>query len=183
MDQLTSLLQAVDQDDDRAADKLLALVYEDLRRLAASKMAREAPGQTLQPTALVHEVWQRLAGSPNQRWENRRHFFAAAAESMRRILIDRARRKKVMANGGYAQREELRESMIVISAAPDEILAVHDALDQLADEDPDAAQLVKLRYFVGMTVPEAADALGMPLRSTERLWTFARAWLRHALEG
>jgi RNA polymerase sigma factor (TIGR02999 family) len=131
----------------------------------------------------VHEAWQRLAGSQNQQWKNRRHFFGAAAESMRRILIDRARRQKVMAKGGYAEREELAESMIVMSAAPDEILAVHEALDQLADEDPDAAHLVKLRYFVGMSMAEAADALGMPLRNTERLWTFAKAWLRHALES
>lgn len=184
MDQLTTVLQAIEHGEAQAAEELLPLVYEELRKLSASKMALEQPGQTLQATALVHEAWLRLAGPQNQQWDNRRHFFAAAAEAMRRILIERARRQKVMAKGGYARREELTDSIVVVSSAsPDEILAVHEAVDRLAAEDPEAAQLVKLRHFVGMTMPEAAEAMGMPLRNTERLWTFAKTWLRHALES
>jgi RNA polymerase sigma factor (TIGR02999 family) len=179
---LTHILQSVEDGDSQAADALLPLVYDELRRLAQAKMAREQPGQTLQPTALVHEAWLRLAGAEHQRWENRRHFFAAAAEAMRRILIDRARRRQVLARGGFAVREEEPDSCLIVTAPDDELLAVHAALEELVAVDAAAVQLVKLRYFVGMSMPESAEAMGLPLRSAERLWTFARAWLRNALK-
>src|SRR5262249_22505636 len=139
--------------------------------------------QTLQATALVHEAWLRLGGDQQSAWKNRAHFFAAAGEAMRRILIERARRRKVLEKGGFVQREECSESKIVLLAPSDELLAVHEALDRLASEDGAAADLVKLRYFVGMSMPEAAEALELPLRTAERLWTFARAWLRQELKG
>jgi len=180
MSDVTRILDRLQQGDPTAAGELLPLVYDELRKLATSRMAREQPGQTLQPTALVHEAWLRLGGGENH-WENRRQFFAAAAEAMRRILIERARRRQVLAKGGFAEREDVTESKLVIAAPADELLAVHEALDNLAVEDPTAALLVKLRYFVGMTMPEAAEAMGVPLRAAERLWTFARAWLRRAL--
>jgi RNA polymerase sigma factor (TIGR02999 family) len=171
-------------DGSKAASELLPVLYEELRRLAAHKLANEAAGQTLQPTALVHEAWLRLAGKNNEAsFQNRAHFFGAAAEAMRRILIERARRKQALAKGGYATPEECTESKIVVLAPPDELLAVHEALDRLAVEDPGAADLVKLRYFVGMSMPEAAEALDIPLRTAERLWTFARAWLRNEMNG
>jgi RNA polymerase sigma factor (TIGR02999 family) len=180
-EQVTQILDAVSTGDGQVAEKLLLLLYSELRQLAAAKMAREAPGQTLQPTALVHEAWLRLVEGQAQRWQNRAHFFAAAAEAMRRILVERARRRKVLARGGFAYQTELTESAVLAAAPDDELLAVHQALDQLAIEDPQAAELVKLRYFVGMSMPETAQALDLPLRSAERIWTFARAWLRHAL--
>src|SRR5438093_9220315 len=145
-------------------------------------MAQEAPGQTLQATALVHEAWLRLAGSNRQQWRGRAHFFGAAAEAMRRILIDKARRKASQKRGGNQPPEELHESRIELSAPPAEILAVHDALDALAAEDRLAAEVVKLRYFVGMTIPEIAEALGMAPRTADRCWAFARAWLKRAIE-
>jgi len=184
MSEVTRLLEAVHAGDRQATEALLVLVYDELWRLAAHKMAHEGPGQTLQPTALVHEAWLRLAG-PDQApaFRNRAHFFGAAAEAMRRILIDRARRRRVLEKGGYAEREECPESKLVAPAPSDELLAVHEALDKLAAEDPEAAQLVKLRYFIGMTMLEAAEALELPLRNAERLWTFARAWLRDALKS
>ena len=166
-----------------AAEKLLPLVYEELRKIAAHKMMSEAPGHTLQPTALVHEAWLRLASPEQPDWENRAHFFAAAAEAMRRILVEHARRRKSLKRGGGAEREEFTESMLVLTASPDELLAVHEALDQFAVEDSRAAELVKLRYFVGMTMPEAATALGMAPRSAERLWTYARVWLHRAIRN
>ena len=146
-------------------------------------MANEAAGHTLQPTALVHEAWLRLVGNENQKWDGRAHFFAAAAEAMRRILIERARRRKVLEKGGFVHREDLTESKLVLTEPNDELLAVDEALGQLAAEDAVAADLVKLRYFVGMSMPEAAEALGLPLRSAERLWTFAKAFLRHEIKG
>jgi len=182
MSDVTRILDRVQHGDSQAAEELLPLVYGELRKLAAAKLAQEAPGQTLQATALVHEAWLRLGGSEEAGFANRAHFFAAAAEAMRRILIERARRRAVLEKGGFAERQELTESKIVLAADPIELMAVHEALDQLAEEDPTAADLVKLRYFVGMTMPEAADAMGLPLRNTERLWTFARAWLRDALQ-
>ena len=181
MNDVTRILDRVQQGEAKAAEELLPLVYEELRRLAARRMANEAPGHTLQPTALVHEAWLRLGADAQPTWQNRAHFFGAAAEAMRRILIDRARKQAVRQASGLAAPEELHESRIEIQAPTDELLAVHEALDGLAAVDATASQLVKLRYFVGMTLPEAAEALGLSLRSTERLWTFSRAWLRDAL--
>jgi RNA polymerase sigma factor (TIGR02999 family) len=181
MSDLTRILDRVQQGDAHAAEELLPLVYEQLRQLAAHKMASESAGQTLQPTALVHEAWLRLVGNENQKWDGRAHFFSAAAEAMRRILIERARRRRVFEKGGFVQREEVTESNLVIAAPDDELLAVNEGVERLATEDPAAADLVKLRYFVGMSMPEAAEAMGMPLRSVERLWTFARAYLRNEL--
>jgi RNA polymerase sigma factor (TIGR02999 family) len=178
---VTTILDRAQQGDPKAAEELLPLVYNELRNLAAAKMARETPGQTLQPTALVHEAWLRLVGNKSSEFANRAHFFAAAAEAMRRILIERARRRQVLEKGGFAEKVDLSESKIVCAVPTDELLAVHEALDQLAAEDAAAADLVKLRYFVGMTMPEAADAMDLPLRNAERLWTFARAWLRNSV--
>ena len=184
MSDVTRILDRVQQGDSKAADELLPLVYQELRKLAAHKMANEAPGHTLQATALVHEAWLRLAGKDEPaRFQNRAHFFGAAAEAMRRILIERARRKKVLEKGGFVTPEECTESKLVVTAPADELLAVHEALDGLATDDAVAADLVKLRYFVGMSMPEAAEALGISLRNAERIWTFARAWLRNAMRG
>jgi RNA polymerase sigma factor (TIGR02999 family) len=181
MSDVTQILDRAQQGDPQAAEELLPLVYEELRKLAARRLANERPGQTLQATALVHEAWLRLAGGAEARFANRAHFFAAAAEAMRRILIERARRRSVAEKGGFAEREDLSESKIVFAVDPAELMAVHEALNQLAEEDAAAAVLVKLRYFVGMSMPEAAEAMGLPLRSAERLWTFARASLRQAM--
>ncbi len=159
------------------AEELLPLVYEELRRLAASRMANEAPGMTIQATALVHEAWLRLERE-QKAWENRAQFFAAAAEAMRRILIEQARRRMAAKRGGGGERTELSESIIAVQAPDEEILTVHGALETLAAEDAQATDLVKLRFFTGMEMPEAAAALDLPLRSAERLWTFARARLR-----
>jgi RNA polymerase sigma factor (TIGR02999 family) len=159
-----------------AAKDLLPLVYEELRRVAANKLAHEAPGQTLQATALVHEVWLRLVGITQ--WNNRQHFFRAAAQAMHRILVDRARQRSAERRGGGLQETELTESKASTSAPDMELLAVHEALERLAQRDPVSADLVNLRYFAGLSMPEAAEALGIPLRNAERLWTFARAWLR-----
>jgi RNA polymerase sigma factor (TIGR02999 family) len=177
------MLDAMQQGDPKAASELLPLVYDELRKLAAVKMAMEAPGHTLQPTALVHEAWLRLAGSSEQAWQNRSHFFGAAAEAMRRILVEHARRRQSLKRGGGEIQTELIESTLVLSAPPDEVLAVHEALDRLAVEDPRAAELVKLRYFVGLTMDEAATALGMSKRSAEALWTYARVWLHREIRG
>jgi RNA polymerase sigma factor (TIGR02999 family) len=178
---LTVILQAIDEGDSGAADKLLPLVYEELRRLARGKMAREAGSQTLQPTALVHEAWLRLAGAEAPHWQNRRHFFAAAAEAMRRILIEKARRRQILARGGYAIREDDPDACLIVTAPDSELLAIHEAIEGLQAVDSEAAHLVKLRYFSGLSMQECSEALGIPLRSTERLWSFARAWLRKAV--
>jgi len=180
--EVTRILDRAQQGDARAAEELLPLVYEELRKLATHKMAGEVSGQTLQPTALVHEAWLRLAGEEKERWAGRAQFFSAAAEAMRRILIERARKRHALKRGGDAEHEPLEESRLALAAPTDEMLAVHEALDRLAAEDSQAAALVKLRYFAGMSVPEAAAALDMPQRSAERLWTFARAWLRGAMK-
>jgi RNA polymerase sigma factor (TIGR02999 family) len=180
---VTQLLSAIDAGDAKAADQLLPLVYEELRRLAASKMAQEKPGQTLQATALVHEAWLKLAGSNQQQWRGRSHFFGAAAEAMRRILIDKARHKASLKGGLNQPLEQIHESRIELAAPSDEILAVHEALDSLAAEDATAAEVVKLRYFVGMTIPEIAEALEISPRSADRNWVFARAWLKGAIRG
>ena len=183
MSDVTQLLGAIDAGDPKAADQLLPLVYEELRKLAAAKMAQEKPGQTLQATALVHEAWLRLAGSDQQQWRGRSHFFGAAAEAMRRVLIDKARQKASLKRGQEQPPEKLHESQIEMTAPTDEILAVHDALDALSAEDATAAEVVKLRYFVGMTIPEIAEALEISPRSADRHWHFARAWLKGAIRG
>jgi RNA polymerase sigma factor (TIGR02999 family) len=181
MHEVTRVLDAIEQGDPKAAERLLPLVYDELRRMAAHKMAGEAVGHTLQATALVHEAWLRLASSNQHGWENRAHFFGAAAEAMRRILVEHARRKQSLKRGAGAGREELTESMLVLAAPPDELLAVHEALDILARENPQAAELVKLRYFVGMNMEEAAAVLGLSKRTAEGVWTFARAWLHREI--
>jgi len=181
MKDVTRILNAIRDGDAKAGEELLPLVYDELRRLAAYKMAGEAAGHTLQATALVHEAWLRLSGPQQQSWENRAHFFGAAAEAMRRILVEHARRKQSLKRGGGALREELEESDLILTAPPDELLAVHEALDKLAQEDPAAAELVKLRYFVGMTMEEAATALELAKRTAENLWTYARVWLHREI--
>jgi RNA polymerase sigma factor (TIGR02999 family) len=168
----------------QAAEQLLALVYDELRRLAGAKMARERPGHTLQPTALVHEAWLRLGGEAQPAWQNRRHFFGAAAEAMRRVLIGNARRKHAARRGVDAQHLDIDapEIEIVTPVADESLLRVHEALDRLAVEDPRKAELVKLRYFAGMSIDEAAEALGISTRTAKRDWTYARAWLGEAIE-
>jgi RNA polymerase sigma factor (TIGR02999 family) len=171
------------QDGPEVADELLPLVYGELRKLAAAKLAREQPGQTLQATALVHEVWLKLVDSNQRQWSGQAHFFGAAAEAMRRILIDRARTKAAQKHGAGQLHEEFHDSRIELAAPPDEVLAVHEALDALAAEDPEAAQVVKLRYFVGLTIPEIADVLEIAPRTVNRHWAFARAWLKGAIRN
>jgi RNA polymerase sigma factor (TIGR02999 family) len=183
MNDVTRILNAVQNGDAKPDAELLPLVYGELRRLAAHKMAGETPGHTLQPTALVHEAWLRLGAGEQQSWQSRAHFFAAAGEAMRRILVEHARRKLALKRGGRAAHEELDESALVLTAPPDELLAVHEALDILAKQDPPAAELVKLRYFVGMTMEEAATALGLAKRTAENLWTYARVWLHREIRG
>jgi len=176
--EVTVILDRVEQGDPQAAAQLLPLVYDELRRLAAAKLTNEAAGHTLQPTALVHEAWLRLAGSERQQWCGRSHFFGAAAEAMRRILIDQARRKASAKRGGDPEREELHESRRELKAPSEEILAVNEALEALAAEDATAAEVVKLRYFVGLSIPEIAELLGVAPRTADRNWAFARAWLK-----
>ena len=182
MSETTRILERAEQGDAQAAADLLPLVYNELRKLAASRLAREAQGATLQATALVHEAWLRLGGDPQAAWQNRAHFFGAAAEAMRRILIDRARRRKVRQASGLDAPEELLESRIEWRVPADELLAVNDALEELAVVDAVAARLVKLRFFAGLEMTETAHVLGLSLRATERLWTFSRAWLRDRME-
>jgi RNA polymerase sigma factor (TIGR02999 family) len=174
---VTRILEALAHGDPTAADELLPLVYQELRKLAAHKMAGQAAGHTLQPTALVHEAWLRLAGNEAGRFAGRSHFFAAAAEAMRRILIDSARRKRARRHGGGQVRVDLDAVEIASLADDDELLAVHDMLDKLAAEDPQKAELTKLRYFVGMTFEEAAEVLGISVATAKRHWAYARAFL------
>jgi len=174
---VTRILESIEHGDPKAADKLLPLVYEELRKLAASKMANEAPNQTLQPTALVHEAWLRLVGDTNPNFSGRAHFFGAAAEAMRRILIEKARRKRALRHGGNHQRVDIQEWDLASPADDDQLLAVSEALDKLAAQDKVEAELVKLRYFVGMTNDEAAEILGISPRTAKYYWTHARAWL------
>lgn len=177
MSDATVLLAAVGKGDSNAADQLLDLVYDELRRLAAYKMAQEAPGQTLQPTALVHEAWLKLIGAGERKFENRAHFFAVAAEAMRRILIDRARRRQTQRHGGQYERVELQEAGLAAPGDDDQLLAVDEALEKLSREHPVQAQVVKLRYFGGMTNEEVAQALDLSVSTVKNYWTFARAWL------
>jgi RNA polymerase sigma factor (TIGR02999 family) len=183
MSDVTQLLNAIDAGDPKAADQLLPLVYEELRKLAVVRMANEKAGQTLQPTALVHEAWLKIAGDGQEHFANRRHFFKAAAMAMQRILIDVARRKQRLKHGANQSVEELHESRIAVAVPSEELLAVDEALAALAREDPEAAEVVQMRYFVGMTVPEIADALGLSPRTVNRHWAFARAWLKRTIRG
>src|SRR6185503_18692063 len=180
MSDVTEILTAIDRGQARA-DELLPLVYEELRKLAAARMAQESPGQTLQPTALVHEAWLRLVGDTNPKFDGRAHFFAAAAEAMRRILIENARRKRALRHGGGQARLDIHE--VEIAAAEDELLAVHEALDKLSAEDAGLAGLVKMRFFVGLTNKEAAEILGVSEPTVERRWAFARAWLYREIQS
>jgi RNA polymerase sigma factor (TIGR02999 family) len=174
---VTHILNAIEHGDAHAANELLTLVYDELRRVAAHKMASEAPGHTLQPTALVHEAWLHLGGDQQPSWQNRAHFFGAAAEAMRRILVDRARAKQALKRGGNLERVEL-DAVELASPMPDEeLLALNEALDRLATVDTRAAEMVKLCFFVGLTQEEAARELGVSLATAERIWGFARAWL------
>lgn len=184
-DEITRVLQRVGKGDPHAAEQLLPLVYDELRRLAAAKMANEAPGQTLQPTALVHEAWLRLGGDAQPQWENRAHFFAAAAEAMRRILIDNARRKCAVRHGGELAKVSASDTGFDVAAPggdDGELLLVHEAIDALAAHDPRLAELVKQKYFVGLTIEEAADLLGISRRTVDRDWAYARAWLFNELQ-
>ena len=181
MSDVTRVIEAVQRGDRKAADELLPLVYEELRKLASSKMANEAAGNTLQPTALVHEAWLRLVGNDNPKFAGRAHFFAAAAEAMRRILIDRARRKSALRHGGGQARVDIQQIDLASPDADDQILAVSEALDKLAVQDPIEAELVKLRYFAGLTVEEAAGLLDISPRTARNYWAHARTWLYHEI--
>ncbi len=184
MSDVTRILSAIDQGDPLAAEQLFPLVYDELRKLAAAKLAREKPGQTLQATALVHEAYVRLVDVDQaQQWDSRGHFFAAAAEAMRRILVDHARKKGSAKRGGTFKRVDIDAVDLATKAAPDQLLAIDDALAKLAREDPSAAKLVELRYFAGLTVDEAGKALGMSTATAYRHWNYARAWLHGELIG
>lgn len=188
MNQVTRILSAMEHGNRAAADQLLPLVYDELRRLAAQKLAYENPGHTLQPTALVHEAYVRLVAKshpsevPDQLWNSRGHFFAAAAEAMRRILVETARRKKRGKHGGHLQRLSLEDRDVPVAAPPEDVLALDAALTQLGKEDPEAAQVVQLHFFAGLPIEQIADQLGMSRATAYRQWTFARAWLRSAIE-
>ncbi len=186
MNDVTRILAAVEQGDSDAAEKLLPLVYDELRRLAAQRLSRESAGQTLQATALVHDAYLRLVDVEQaQRWDSRGHFFAAAAEAMRRILIDNARRKARPKHGGRLKRVNLDEAAAVTepAAAIDDLLALDEALTKLSAEEPAKAELVKLRFFAGLTIPQAAEVLGISEATAERYWTYARVWLYCELES
>jgi RNA polymerase sigma factor (TIGR02999 family) len=183
MSEATLLLNAIESGDAKAADQLLPLVYQELRRLAASKMANESAGQTLQPTALVHEAWLRLVGNEAPTFQNRAHFFGAAAEAMRRILIERAARRQAIRHGGGQQRVDLEQVELPFGGDDDQLLAVNEALQQLAAAHPTEAEVVKLRYFVGLTHDEIADALGISVRTVKYYWAHARAWLFQEITG
>src|SRR5262245_1827511 len=176
------MLERVEQGDPSAADQLLPLVYEELRKLATLKMANEAPGQTLQPTALVHEAWLRLVGNEQQPWNGRGHFFGAAAEAMRRILVENARRKRRVKHGGEMRRVDLTTFDVAIATDDEHLLALDEALEKLSERDRLGAQLIKLRFFVGLPNVEAARLLGIPERTAKRTWAYARAWLIEELK-
>jgi RNA polymerase sigma factor (TIGR02999 family) len=183
LSELTEIMRALGSGDPLAADKLLPLVYDELRKLAAARLAREPAGQTLQATALVHEAYLRLVGTGEPPgWDSRGHFFAAAAKAMRRILVEAARRKKRLKRGGDQVRQDLEDVEIAIPDLHEDLLALDEALDQLAAADRQAAELVQLRYFAGMTLPEAARVMGVSPRTADRLWAYSRAWLHRALQ-
>ena len=177
MNDVTQILSAIEQGNTRAADQLFPLVYDALRQLAAAKLAQEAPGQTLQATALVHEAYLKLVESRAQQWNSRGHFFAAAAEAMRRILVDRARKKQSLKHGGDRLREPLDEASVMAPEVGEDLVALDAALEQLAARDAEAAELVKLRFFAGLTSAQAAEALGISPRTADRAWTYARTFL------
>ncbi len=181
MSDVSQLLNAVEQGDARAASRLLPLVYDELRRLAAQRLAQEAPWQTLQPTALVHEAYLRLVGEVDPGWNGRGHFFAAAAEAMRRILVDHARARRAQKRGGAARRVEWNDQLVVAGRQDEELLALDEVLGELERHDAQAAALVKLRYFSGLGHQEAAQALGVSRRVADRLWVVAKAWLYQRL--
>jgi RNA polymerase sigma factor (TIGR02999 family) len=190
MSEVTRILSAIEQGESHAAEQLLPLVYDELRKLAAAKLAQEKPGQTLQATALVHEAYLRLVAgdqrepdAPAKGWDSRGHFFAAAAEAMRRILVDQARRRHAAKRGGLQKRVEVPESCLAAPMPDDELLALDEALEQLARIDSAAADLVRLRFFAGLKTTEAAEALGMSVRSAHDLWAYARSWLRRKTKG
>jgi len=182
MSDVTRILNAIEHGDAKAADELLPLVYEELRRLAAQKMLQELPGQTLQATALVHEAYIRLVGSDAQNWSGRTHFFAAAAEAMRRILIENARRKRRLRHGGGQQRVGLDDACMAIEEPSEDLIALDEALAKLAIEDPVKADLVKLRYFAGLTIEQAAKILAISRATADRYWSYARAFLFHEIK-
>jgi RNA polymerase sigma factor (TIGR02999 family) len=177
MNDVTQILSAIEQGNSRAADQLFPLVYDALRKLAAAKLADEAPGQTLQPTALVHEAYLRLVQTEAQQWNSRGHFFGAAAEAMRRILVDRARKKQSLKHGGGRVREPLNEATVMAPEVGEDLVALDEALERLAGRDAEAAELVKLRFFAGLTSAQAAEALGISPRTADRAWTYARTFL------
>jgi RNA polymerase sigma factor (TIGR02999 family) len=184
MEHVTQILQQIEQGDPAAAEKLLPLIYDELRRLAAQRMRYERPGQTLEATALVHDAYLRLVDVEQaQHWNSRGHFFAAAAEAMRRLLVERARRKKRIRHGGGRQRVDLDTQLCMPAVGEDRLLEINDALERLAGQEPEAANVVKLRYFAGLTIKEAAAAMGISVRTANRHWTYARAWLYQQLEG
>jgi len=183
MGDVTGILEAIDRGDPRAAEELLPLVYDELRRLAAQKLALENPGQTLQATALVHEAYLRLVGEEERRWRNSAHFFAAAAQAMRRILIDNARRKQAARHGGGWRRVDVERVQIATEMPPEELLIVDEALERLTRVDPEAAELIRLRFYAGLGHQQAAEALGLTRRAADRLYAFARAWLFRELQS
>lgn len=183
MSEFTRILQSVEAGDPRAAEQLLPLVYDELRRLAAARMANESANHTLQPTALVHEAWLRLTGNENVRWDGRAHFFGAAAEAMRRILIERARRRNALRHGGGQQRLDIANVEIAAPGREQELLDLDEALGRFAAVDKTKAELVKLRYFAGLTIEEAAQVLGVSIPTAKRWWAYARAWLYDDIQG
>jgi RNA polymerase sigma factor (TIGR02999 family) len=184
MTDVTQILSAIEQGDPHAAAELLPLVYDELRRLAAARLADEKPGQTLQPTALVHEAYVRLVGTEiDQHWNSRGHFFAAAAEAMRRILVEIARRKNRLKRGGGLARQDLAEIDLAAPERADDLLALDEALGRLASVNPQAAEVVRLRFYAGLPLPEVAQVMGISPRTADRAWAYARAWLHHAVAG
>jgi len=185
MSDVTQILSRIESGDPSAAEQLMPLVYDELRKLAAARLAHERPGQTLQATALVHDAYLRLIGPAGQdprNWKDRGHFFAAAAEAMRRLLVERARRKKSIRHGGGQQRIDLETQLCISADGDDAVLAINDALERLRAEEPEAAQVVTLRYFAGLTIKEVAAAMNVSVRTVNRHWTYARTWLYRDLE-